>query len=636
MDQRPQDRLLDAAFLELPVEADLQLRLRSLPRKIARLARRGLIARRAEPDHRLQERRSVGREKERFRHGVADLAAVVQRGDDHQRGLLLGGEQRVVGADRRPVGANLLGQGLDRRHERVLVGEKLEAQPVWMRRAHRLGHRLRDGGANPGLGEGAVEAEIDLGQAGDRGEALLVLGAVDAEDADVVERSRLEPEEILAVDEVAVRGVLTDLGDDGLVEPGRRRLDHLHTGDELAVLLGCDLARDEDAKVPDRGVQRIDDRLAVGDDLALVVVEVENPAQRLLRRGDVVAPGAEADDRRLDVSEIDADAFGRADLPGRELVADEQVVGDPLHLARVEQHGAPPPGLEFEEPLRLGIDLGIDVVGLGPVGVGGVEGLKIGDQAGPVEGSGAEVAGKRRQPCAAHRPAEIAHRVLAANACPVGERRSGQHDDASQIRPDRRRHHDLPACLAIGDDDRLAVGLGVAPGDLLQKDRLGAADILDRLPGDWLRQEADEVDRVAGAERHADFALGLHAPDPRTVAGARVDDHNRRLRRIDRRVRRRDDAREKVIDRPFQRPAVEHEFGLEGQDMRDLLRGLRKRNIAALVERLEKQHAALPRVGPVLRERAEEIRVLGHQPSSRAGLSSETPRSFAVSRPGPA
>ena len=111
----------------------------------------------------------------------------------------------------------------------------------------------RDGGPNKGLGERAIEAEIDLGQPRDCRKALLVLGAVDAEGADVVERSRLEPEEILAVDKVAVRRVLADVGDDGLIEAGRRRLDHLHAGDELAVLLGRDLARDEDAEVPDDG-----------------------------------------------------------------------------------------------------------------------------------------------------------------------------------------------------------------------------------------------------------------------------------------------------------------------------------------------------------------------------------------------
>ena len=115
-----------------------------------------------------------------------------------------------------------------RRHEWVLVGEELEAQPVRVKSAHRLSHRLRDGGAHEGLQKGAIEAEVDLGHPGDRSEAPFVLGAVDAEGADVVERSRLQAEEILAVDEVAVRRVLACVADDGLVKARRGRLDHLH------------------------------------------------------------------------------------------------------------------------------------------------------------------------------------------------------------------------------------------------------------------------------------------------------------------------------------------------------------------------------------------------------------------------
>ena len=154
-------------------------------------------------------------------------------------------------------------------------------------------------------------------------------------------------------------------------------------------------------------------------------------------------------------------------------------------------------------------------------------------------------------------------------------------------------------------------------GDLLEEDRLGAADVVDRLPRDRLRQEADEIDRVAGAQRHADFALGLHAADSGTVPGARVDDDDGRLRRIDRHVRRRDDAHQEVIDRPLQRPAVEHDLGGEAQHVRRLLGRLRSLDVAPLVERLEKQHAALPGVGPVLRSCAEKIRILRHDRSSR-------------------
>ena len=48
------------------------------------------------------------------------------------------------------------------------------------------------------VGEGAIEAEIDLRNARDCGETLLVVRAIDAESADVVERPGFETEEILA------------------------------------------------------------------------------------------------------------------------------------------------------------------------------------------------------------------------------------------------------------------------------------------------------------------------------------------------------------------------------------------------------------------------------------------------------
>ncbi len=144
----------------------------------------------------------------------------------------------------------------------------------------------------------------------------------------------------------------------------------------------------------------------------------------------------------------------------------------------------------------------------------------------------------------------------------------------------------------------------MARGYVRDEDRLGPADVLDGLPRHRFRQEADEIDRMAGAQRHADFAVGLHAADSGTVARARIDDNDRRLRGIGRHVRRRNDAHERVVDRALQLAAVEHELGLEGQDMRDLLRRLRERGVAPLVQRLQKQHAPLPRVRPIFGCRA--------------------------------
>ena len=54
------------------------------------------------------------------------------------------------------------------------------------------------------------------------------------------------------------------------------------------LLLG-DAAGDEDAEMPDRLVNGVDDGLPVGPDLVDIAVEIENPVERLLRRRDVVA-----------------------------------------------------------------------------------------------------------------------------------------------------------------------------------------------------------------------------------------------------------------------------------------------------------------------------------------------------------
>ena len=106
----------------------------------------------------------------------------------------------------------------------------------------------------------------------------------------MVQRAGLEAEQVLALYQVGVDGIFIDLCDDRLVEARRHRIDQFHARHELAMLLGGDLAGDEDAQMPDALMHRIDDGLDVLYDLALVVVEIENPTQRLLRRRDIVAP----------------------------------------------------------------------------------------------------------------------------------------------------------------------------------------------------------------------------------------------------------------------------------------------------------------------------------------------------------
>ena len=95
------------------------------------------------------------------------------------------------------------------------------------------------------------------------------------------------------------------------------------------------------------------------------------------------------------------------------------------------------------------------------------------------------------------------------------------------------QHHDRPAGLAVADHDRLAVGLGMQLLHLAQELRLGPGDVLDRLAGLGLGIEGDEIDRVAGAQGDADLARLLEAADAGAVPGARVDDHERPLVRIE-------------------------------------------------------------------------------------------------------
>ena len=190
----------------------------------------------------------------------------------------------------------------------------------------------------------------------------------------------------------------------------------------------------------------------------------------------------------------------------------------------------------------------------------GIEVLEILHQPGAVELAVAEIAGERRQPAAAEQAARVAHRISPVHASPVGQRRSGDDDRSEQFRPHRREHHDRPAGLTIADDAGLAVGLGMKRDHLLEENRLGACDVLDRLARHRVRQEADEIAGMAGLQGHADFAVGLEAADARTVPGARIDDHERPASHVDFDALGRNDAHEPVIDRPLERAAVDHQL----------------------------------------------------------------------------
>ena len=267
------------------------------------------------------------------------------------------------------------------------------------------------------------------------------------------------------------------------------------------------------------------------------------------------------DDRRLDVAKVDPEPVGGANLAGRKLVADEQVVDDPLHFAGVEQNRAAPPGLKREEALLLGVDLGIDVVFLGPKRVRRIELLEIGDEVRAVELAGAEVAGKARSATCRR----ACRRDSASGSC------RGRRPNRRAASPRRRigpmRSGRIAAVIMVCQPAwqlAMTIGLpsasGCRAGDLFDKRRFCAADVLDRLTRHRLGREADEVAGMAGADRDADLAVGLHAADAGPMAGARIDDDDRRLRRIDNSAFGRNDADKPIIGRARQLAPVKDEL----------------------------------------------------------------------------
>src|SRR5438045_170731 len=116
----------------------------------------------------------------------------------------------------------------------------------------------------------------------------------------------------------------------------------------------------------DRLVNSVYDGLPERPDLVDVVIEIENPAECLLWRGDVVAFRAEHHDRRANVTKIDGGSIRHLDAAGRQIVADKQLIDDELDLLGIEVDVPSPPAFEFQIARRLGVDLGVNVILLRP------------------------------------------------------------------------------------------------------------------------------------------------------------------------------------------------------------------------------------------------------------------------------
>ena len=582
----------------------------------ARVASRRTVAR-AEPDQVLDQRRAIKRHEELFGELVAPLAPQVQRTLERLCQLTFHLTERIVLRSSLAVVANLYRERGNRGHQFALVGKDLIGQAQRMHFLHQLGALRRDHQLEPGLHKGAVQADVDIRNARHRGEATIVLCVVFDDLADIVQRAALKARDIVAARELGVVRIGGLVLDDRFVKPRREHVDHVDIVGELAVLFVGDLARDKDTQVTDAFVHAVDNGLAMRLDLLVVFVQIDDPAQGLRGRGNVVALRTEHDDRRVDVAQVDAGAVARDQFGCRKPVTDEQVIDNELDFLAVEVHMAAPPPLEAKVALGFRVDIGVQVVLLGKVRVARVEVFKVLHQVGAVELAVAQVACHHREPRPARKATGVTHRILAAPAGPIGKRCARDDDRPEELGTNGGGHHDLPARLAVADDHRLAFSLRVQGNHFLHEVCLGLDNIVDCLVRLGIRKKADEITGVAGLHCDADFAFGLESRDAGTMSRTRIDDDERPLDRVDRHGFRRHDAGQHIVDGAGQIVTVHHELGLHAEHVGRLLGHVPLVLVPALTHDVGVQNAALPGIRQIFGCCSHQR---GHEPDTVARL----------------
>src|SRR5215469_14317058 len=202
--------------------------------------------------------------------------------------------------------------------------------------------------AHDRLSKRAVKCEVHLRDPRCSCEAAFIGSIIAAERANIVERARLAAHDPVTSNQIGA-GYAVRFGlKHRLIKTGWQRVDQVDIAGELAVLLSGHGSGDKDAEVTNLVVDRVDDGLPVGADLVDIVVEVEDPIQRLLGWGDVVALRTERHDGRADIAKIDAEAVRGLDLACGEIVADEQLIDNELDLLGVEIDVASPIALKAQ------------------------------------------------------------------------------------------------------------------------------------------------------------------------------------------------------------------------------------------------------------------------------------------------
>ena len=231
--------------------------------------------------------------------------------------------------------------------------------------------------------------------------------------------------------------------------------------------------------------------------------------------------------------------------------------------------------------------------------------VEVGDEPGAVEDAAAQIAQEAGGPSATEQAAAVAHRILAAHAGPVGQRRAGKDQRPDQIRAHAGGHYGMPTGLAVPEHQRLRDGVGLQLDHLLQEHGKCVRNIFDRLTFHRVDREADGVDRMFRFEGLTDLAYRLESPNARPLAGTRVDHDHRGFGVVNHRARGRHDPHQGIVHRS--RQAVPSQDNLVVVDRHGVDRpGSHLRLlVAGPPENIEEDERTLPKIGGILGGRAE-------------------------------
>ena len=289
IEQAANDAFPETAAADLRFElGDARLQTLAVLRRHLRLRRDFGIRRDA--DGGLHRGRSIDAEEERLTECFLRVAPFIEHVDDVLRDGLLELEERIVLCRRLALLANLVSRSRDAPSWRAVSPPKASYETrSGCRLAHPFRHLGRNARTDPRLHEIPVVREIDFGYTRGGRKPPFIFGRVAAHGPDIVQRAPFASHDPLSARKIGMGRVGGFGFERCLVKPGRQHVDQVDVAREFAVLLLGDAAGDKDAEMPDRLVNGVDDGLSVSADLVDVAVEIENPAERLLRRRDVVA-----------------------------------------------------------------------------------------------------------------------------------------------------------------------------------------------------------------------------------------------------------------------------------------------------------------------------------------------------------